>query len=388
MDAGESDGKEPARRLVRWNEYESPLFTIRAGFGYLYDYATYSQDENSKEQFDLSSEGKVRDTRLLFKGRLKFLQRPTTWSLGYMYNGDKGTWHFRQTGIMVSVPEIMGDIFVGRTKEGFSLNKVMVGYAGWTNERAPISDATLPILADGIKWLGYAPKARLIWNLGFYGDAISEGESFSSYENQLSGRLAWLPILSPDGATLLHIGVSHRFGDVNSDKLRLRARPGAWAAPYFVDTGEFAAESTRMTGLEIYYRPGPFTVGSEYFFQRVDAPASGDPFFHGGEVVATWLITGETRSYNTRGGYFNQVSPRRPVFNGGPGAWEIVTHYSYTDLDSKAITGGKMWRFTPILNWYLSDHVRWETIYGYSSLDRFGLTGKTQFFQTRLQLQL
>jgi phosphate-selective porin OprO/OprP len=143
-----------------------------------------------------------------------------------------------------------------------------------------------------------------------------------------------------------------------------------------------------MTGLEIYYRPGPLTFGSEYFFQRVDAPASGDPFFHGGEAVATWLITGETRSYNTRGGYFNQVSPRRPLFNGGPGAWEIVAHYSYTDLDSKAITGGKMWRFTPMLNWYLSDHVRWETIYGYSSLNRFGVVGKTQFFQTRLQLQL
>jgi len=27
-------------------------------------------------------------------------------------------------------------------------------------------------------------------------------------------------------------------------------------------------------------------------------------------------------------------------------------------------------------------------VYGYGSLDRFGLVGKTRFFQTRLQLQL
>ena len=32
----------------------------------------------------------------------------------------------------------------------------MIGYAGWTMERATISDAIIPILADGIKWLGYS----------------------------------------------------------------------------------------------------------------------------------------------------------------------------------------------------------------------------------------
>ena len=35
----------------------------------------------------------------------------------------------RQTQIMIAVPEIWGDISVGRSKEGFSLNKVMIGLA-------------------------------------------------------------------------------------------------------------------------------------------------------------------------------------------------------------------------------------------------------------------
>jgi phosphate-selective porin OprO/OprP len=143
-----------------------------------------------------------------------------------------------------------------------------------------------------------------------------------------------------------------------------------------------------MTGLEAYYRPGRFTFGTEYFFQNVDAPESGDPFFHGGEAFFSWMITGETRSYNTRGGYFNQISPLRSVYSGGPGAWEIVTNINYTDLDSGNVSGGTFWRLTPMLNWYLSDHIRFELAYGYSSLDRFGVVGKTQFFQSRLQLQL
>lgn len=388
IDAAEAYGEVPARRLIRFNEYEGPWFSLRVGGGYLYDYVTYGQDENSEQQFDLDAEGKTRDFRILFKGALKFIPRQTTWSVGYMYDAAKDTWHFRQTGIMVEVPEIMGQIFVGRTKEGFSLNKVMIGYGGWTHERAPISDAMLPILADGVKWLGYAPKKKLLWNLGFYGDALSEGESFSSYENQIAGRLAWTPIMSASGGNLLHIGVSGRYGKANNGKLRLRARPGAWAAPYFVDTEEFEADNSRMMGLELYYRPHSVTMGGEYFFQKVDAPASGNPAFHGGEMFMSWLITGESRSYNTKGGYFNQVSPQRTVFSGGPGAWEVVGHMSYTDLDAGTLTGGRYWRFTPMLNWYLSDQVRWETIYGYGSLDRFGLVGKTQFFQTRLQFQL
>jgi hypothetical protein len=166
------------------------------------------------------------------------------------------------------------------------------------------------------------------------------------------------------------------------------AVPELWGHIFVGRSKEGSAGSTKMTGLEAYYRPGPFTFGSEYFLQRVDAPASGDPLFHGGDAVATWLITGETRTYNTRGGYFNQISPKRPAFAGGPGAWEVVAHFSNVDLDGGAITGGKFWRFTPMLNWYVSDHVRLAFVYGYGSLDRFGLVGKTRFFQTRLQLQL
>jgi phosphate-selective porin OprO and OprP len=113
----------------------------------------------------------------------------------------------------------------------------------------------------------------------------------------------------------------------------------------------------------------------------------GDHMFHGGDVVATWCITGETRPYNTVGGYFKDVEPFRSVFNGEPGAWEAVLRYSYTDLDSKGVHGGTFGRITPMVNWYLSENMRLEMAYGYCHLDRFNLKGNMQFFQTRIQLQ-
>jgi phosphate-selective porin OprO and OprP len=75
------------------------------------------------------------------------------------------------------------------------------------------------------------------------------------------------------------------------------------------------------------------------------------------------------------------------VFSGGPGAWELVTRFSTIDLNQGTLKGGAFRRFTPMLNWYLSDNVRLEFGYGYGTLDRFNLSGDTQFFQTRIQLQ-
>lgn len=390
IEAGEAEVASPRRKLVRWNELDGPVTTFRFGAGILYEGAWFAQDEASKGQFQLEPEDKVRDFRLLFKGRFK-TKRPLTWTCGVMYDGPSSSWFVRETGVMIAVPELWGHFFIGRSKEGFSLNKVMTGYAGWTMERATISDATIPILADGIKWLGYLEKKRLLWNAGWYVDWLSHDQSFSSYSHQFVARVAWLPIArekgeSEKGPTLLHIGVNARYGKVDDGELQLRSRPEAFPAPYFVDTGDFPARDSRMAALEAYYRPGPLLVGGEYFVQKARSPETGDPWFHGGDVAVSWLLTGETRAYNTVGGYFKAVSPARTVFEKGPGAIELVARFSYIDLDAGSVRGGRFWRFTPMINWHLSDNLRLEVAYGYGTLDRFDLRGKTQFFQSRLQM--
>ena len=382
-----AEAEAPNRKLVKWNELDGRFATMRFGGGLLYEVATFAQDEESKQQFDLATDHKVRDTRLIFSGRFKF-KRPITWKAGVMYDGPTDSWLIRETGIMIAVPELWGNLFIGRTKEGFSLNKVMVGYAGWTMERSTINDATIPILADGVKWLGISSNRRWLWNIGWYHDWLSEGQGFSTYDNQFVVRIAWVPALSETAGTLLHIGLNGRYGKANEGMLQLRSRPEAFPAPYFVDTGKFPAHDTRMTSLEAYYRPGPLLFGTEYFLQKANAEATGDPFCHGGEAVATWLITGETRAYTSVGGIFKAVSPAKTVFEGGPGAWEAVLRISYIDLDSGTLRGGKFWRITPMANWHLSDQVRLELTYGYGTLERFEHKGGTHFFQSRIQMQI
>lgn len=391
IEADEADESEivPERRFSSWNQYEGKYITARAGAGFLYDTVAYAQDQQSKQQFQLGFTYKIRDFRFLLAGKFPKLKRPVTYSLGIMWDAPTRSWRIRQTGVMIGFPDKWGYLFVGRTKEGFSLYKVMTGYDGWTMERSPMNDATVPLLADGFKWLGYLPKSGFMWNIGYYNDIFSKGQSFSAYSNQQVARIAWLPIRKiSETHSLLHLGINFQYGKPVNKTLNNRSRPEAFPSPYFVDTGKFPSTATLMTGPEVYYRRRNWLFGSEYWIQKVSSPSTRNPLFNGGDVNVAWVLTGETRTYNTVGGFFRAVIPERPVFSGGPGAWELVSRYSYINLDSGLISGGRFRRFTEQLNWYLSQNVRLEVNYGYGTLDRFGLTGNTQFFQTRIQLQL
>lgn len=386
IDARESNAP-PRRDLVRWNEYRGPYFTMRAGFGFLVDFSGYAQDDESKRQIKMLPGEKLRDFRFLIGGKLfPKLERSVTWSAGIMYDAPNHQWLMRQTGVMFAVPELWGHFFIGRTKEGFSLNKVMTGYDGWTMERSTMNDASIPLLADGIKWLGYVPKYKVLWNAGYFNDLLSKGQSFSTYSSQVVARIAVLPILSDKKDKVLHLGVNLRYGRPVDNKLRLRSRPESFIAPYFVDTGSFSSDSTRMAGYEGYYRTKRWLFGSEYWWVFVSSQPERDPVFHGGDFVVTYLFNEATRAYTTAGGFFRPVSPKRTVFEGGPGAWEAVLRYSHIDLNSKNISGGTFDRVTPQINWYMSDNVRLEFNYGYGHLDRFNLRGNTHFFQSRIQL--
>ena len=204
LDASEVDSNPPK---ASFNESRWKGFSLRWGAGFLYDYATYVQDDASKAQMDISPLDDLRDFRLLFKGRLPI--RGVTYTIGYMYDKVKDDWRFRQTGVMVEVRKAHGNLFVGRTKEGFSTSKIMVGYQGWTNERATINDALISILADGIKWTGGVPNGKLVYVLGYFWNERTQNESFSKHGNSVVGRAVWLPLAGTDEG-VLHIALQAR----------------------------------------------------------------------------------------------------------------------------------------------------------------------------------
>ena len=138
----------------------------------------------------------------------------------------------------------------------------------------------------------------------------------------------------------------------------------------------------------MYYSTGRLLIGSEVMLHNFNASASDDHSFFGGDVVATYLLTKTKRPYTTTGSIFGFVPVRNSVFKGGWGEWEAVLRLSSLDLDDGSIHGGKFWRITPMVNWYMSKVVRMEFIYGYGVLERYNLKGGVQLYQARIQFTI
>ncbi len=373
------------------NEFNGSFTTLKIGFGYIGDYASFSQSKIFKQQMDsaglnFESRFETRDARILVSGIIK-TKRAISWKTAYMYDGDDKVWMIRETGFTIGVPELAGHIFIGRTKEGYSLIKVMNGHSPWTGERQMALDV-IPILADGIKWFGYLPKSRLFWNLGYFNDLLSKGQSFSTYSWQYVARIGWLAFYDKEKNKVLHIATNLRYGKPLGGKIILKSKPESSPAPIIITTGSFSADHSTHIGGEIYYSTGRLLIGSEVMLHKFNANASEDHNFFGGDIVATYFFTKTKRPYTTTGSIFGFVPVRKSVFKGGWGEWEVVLRFSSLDLDDGSIQGGKFWRITPMLNWYMSRVVRMEFIYGYGVLERYNLKGGIQLFQTRIQFTI
>jgi phosphate-selective porin OprO/OprP len=372
------------------NAVNTPFSTFKIGLGYIGEYATYSADDVFKQQMDsanlkLESMFKTRDFRVLVSGKFN-TKRAFSWKGAVMYDGDKDEWLVRETGLTVGVPELSGDIFIGRTKEGYSMVKVMNGHSPWTAERQMALDV-IPILADGIKYFGSLKNSRIFWNLGYFNDVLSEGQGFSTYEWQYVARVGWLPFYDKENSRVLHVAGNYRYGKPLNNKITLKSRPETNTIPQIINTGSFAADNSTHIGAEIYYSNKRLLVGSEVMMHQFNSTIASDHKFYGGDFVVTYFLTDTRRPYNTASSVFGFVPVRKSVFKkGGWGEWEAVLRFSSLDLNDGAIKGGSFWRITPMVNWYMSKTLRMEFIYGYGELDRYNLKGAVQFFQTRIQL--
>jgi phosphate-selective porin OprO and OprP len=380
---------DSASKKLPPNEFNGSYSTFKIGVGYIHDAVTYSKSKEFNQQLDsagleMDPMIKVRDFRVLGSGAFK-TKRPFSFKFAFMYDGATEAWMVRETGITIGVKELYGNIFIGRTKEGYSMVKVMNGHSPWAAERQMALDV-VPILADGIKWFGSLPKSRVFWNLGYYNDVLSEGQGFSTFKWQVDARIGWLPFYDKASEKVLHIATNLRHGAPLGGKITLKSRPESNPSPFIINTGSFAADKSTSIGGEIYYSTGRLLLGSEVMVHKFNGDGLENHSFSGGDVLATYLLTKTKRPYNTTASIFGFVKTNSSVFKGGWGEWEAVLKFSTLNLNDNEIQGGKFWRITPMINWYMTRNLRSEFVYGYGIWDRYHLQGAVHFFQYRIQL--
>jgi phosphate-selective porin OprO/OprP len=162
--------------------------------------------------------------------------------------------------------------------------------------------------------------------------------------------------------------------------MRYKDRPESNVADNYLDTGNLTGDHAWHLGLEGLWNEGPFSVLAEYNRAWVNSPASNDPSFSGYYVTASWILTGETRPYDRTVGYARRIMPK-----GRWGAPELVARFSHVDLDDGVVQGGRFDKTYLGINWWATRRWKVGCGWGHTWLDRFGTTGVTDSFQTRLQ---
>ena len=384
--------KDTTGRKLDFNETDFGFTTARIGMAFMNDWAWYSQDTEGKQQLDsmdgeLENQSKVRDVRVFFSGKIRS-KRYLEWRAAMMWDGKEQKFTFRETGLIIGMPELSGKIFIGRSKEGYSSSKVQNGYSAPAIERQASLDP-IAIMQDGIRYFGQTKRSNLFWSVGAFTNAFYwRSSAFMLYKSTYAARFGWLPVYKPEQNTWVHVGMSYRTAKPVNDSLQVRSKPESNPAPYFIDTKKFESDRTTAYGPEVYYYKGPLMIGSEVNIYKHRSVQAGNPTFWGGNILMTYNLTGEPYPYIKDNAVSFFVNPYRTLFQGGPGCWQLMLTGTIYDTNNGLMPGGSLRKVTGAVNWYPSNDFAIKISYGYGVLDRFGIKGVTQFFQARFQINL
>ena len=191
---------------------------------------------------------------------------------------------------------------------------------------------------------------------------------------------------------MLHLGISGSIENPDSftngkgqdlqPSARVRARPEAGLSPVrLIDSGSLSnVDKTDRFGLEGIWIEGPFSVQSEYLSINVKRQGTlHDYTADGFYVFGSWVITGESRPY--AGGNVNNIKPK-----GEWGAVEVLARYSTLDLNDGTIQGGKEHDWTLGVNWYLTQHFKFQANYVRASSDKGNLSVDPRIVEVRAQV--
>lgn len=276
----------------------------------------------------------------------------------------------------VKMPYI-SHLTIGHMKEPFSLEQWTSGKAATFMERALPVEAFAPSRNIGIRHYRSTMDQRVTWGAGAFLNTGSSGDLGETKDQisdangwNLTGRVTYLPWYEEEGRSLLHLGLSysHLFRDENDPDFKevTRTRPETRLTDdRLVNTDEFLTDSTDLINLEFATVKGPLSFQGEYFHAFEHSSSSGNPDFWGFYLFGSYFLTDEHRNYGTSSGTFYRLGPKQDFHlrQKGWGAWELAARFSYIDLNSKSIRGGKEANFTAGLNWYLNPKTRFMVNY-------------------------
>ncbi len=291
--------------------------------------------------------------------------------------------------------------FLGPLKVGqFQVPMSLANYGSSRDMMFMESAAPVAALAPGVNagmQVGHPVfDQNMTWALGLFTDGVGSGKDFGEATTSFgraAGRVTGVPVFSrdpadPNSQRLLHLGLSTSAVYADEHAVRYRTRPESHLAPYVVDTGDIDAAGALSLGAEAAWVNGPLCVQGEWLHSWVENNTGVEAHFSGFYASASWFLTGESRPYDRTRGTFGRVIPRKAFDfgRGGWGAWELVGRYSFVNLNSADIHGGRLSLLMAGVNWHLYSHLKWRCDYGFGHVSGRTPNGNLNIFQTRIEM--
>lgn len=350
-----------------------------------FDQAIIGQDSNVRSVVgDAPSGARFRRARIFFSGKYNaglpiYFKNQYDWADGKVALKD----------VYAGITEVpyLGSIQAGNFHEPFSLEELTSSrYITFVERASGITtfgaDRNIGVMAQN----NFLKDDRALWSVGFFSDIGGTGRGTLDSDQRITARISGLPYWEDDGRKYIHLGASVMANNSQDDMLRYRTRPETSLAPYYVDTGAFAADSALMTHGEFLATFGAFSFQTEYFHTQADTITGPEANFDSFYLLGSYFLTGEHRPYKKSLGALDRVTPNRNfgLNGGGLGAWEIGLRYSRTDLNGGLIAGGRVEDISAGLNWYLNPNLRAMVNYIHSGLNRNGLKGNSHIVTSRV----
>jgi phosphate-selective porin OprO/OprP len=237
----------------------------------------------------------------------------------------------------------------GKFKVPFSLDQLTSTFSNAFISRSLIGSQLAPGREQGVMAHGQVARNRIRYRAGWFkgdGDTARFSEDLPENEfvdeapidSSLAGRIETTPWRRSSGlARHLQFGGNVTFGRI--DEGGLFGLRGRTVGGFEFFRPVYVQGRRNRYGVDGRWTPGPLSVQAEYsrvVDQRngqgladVDLP---DVIAEGWYLAGPWLLTGENRS--------GDVEPRRPLFQGGAGAIEVVARIEELRFSS-AGTGGE-----------------------------------------------
>ena len=347
--------------------------------------------QTGKQFNGFDNDVEVRRARLYAKGDC-LLVFPVSYQIEVGYIPDE--FYIEESYLLWRDVGLFGDLKLGQFQAPMSLEGVTSSRDVTFMELAAPVQALAPGVDAGFQ-MGRPvlhERATCTWGLFSQGVGRDYGDASENYARAIA-RVTGLPIYEsnpdqPNSTRLLHLGLSANTLYSANSSVRYQTRPESHLAPYVVDTGVIRAQGALVAGAEVAWVEGPFSVQGEYLHSWVRQNNGPVLNFDGLYTSVSWFLTGETRPYDRQKGCFARVIPRRNFDwgKGGWGAWEIAARYSFVNLDSEDIQGGRLSMLTTGVNWYLHPHMKWRFDYGFGHVADHQPEGNLNILQTRIEL--